>query len=77
MISPLCKGNAYDSQIPVNRSSDLKTMQEIFQLGPYLNPEIPESEYNIDGPGHFNKVAEVNDLSDLFVPGTVPVGVPK
>jgi hypothetical protein len=52
-------------------------MQEIFQLGPYLNPEIPSSEYNIDGPGHFNKVAEVNDLSDLFVPGSIPTSVPK
>jgi hypothetical protein len=77
VISHLCKGNAYDSKVPVNRSSDLKTMQEIFQLGPYLDPQIPASEYNIDGPGHFNKVPEVHDLSDLFIPGTIPTGVPK
>jgi hypothetical protein len=77
VISPLCKGNAYDSKIPVNRSSDVKTMQEIFKLGPFLNPQIPQSEYSIDGPGHFNKVPDVNDLSDLFIPGTIPVGVPK
>jgi hypothetical protein len=77
VISPLCKGNAYDSKVKVNRSSDLKTMQEIFKLGPFLNPEIPADEYGVDGPGHLNKVAEVNDLSDLFVAGTIPVGVPK
>jgi hypothetical protein len=77
VISPLCKGDAYDSKVPVNRSSDLKTMQEIFKLGPYLDPKIPESEYNIDGPGHFNKVEQVNDLSDLFLPDTIPSGVPK
>ncbi|MGA2230735.1 MAG: alkaline phosphatase family protein [Tepidisphaeraceae bacterium] len=77
IISPLAKGNAYASQVPVNRSSDLKTMQEIFQLGPFLDWPIPESEYSIDGPGHFNRVADVNDLSDLFVPGTIPPGVPN
>lgn len=77
VISPLCKGNAYDSKVPVNRSSDLKTMQEIFRLGPFLDPKIPESEYSIEGPGHFNRVSEVNDLSDLFLPGTIPAGVPK
>lgn len=77
VISPLAKGNAYASQVPVNRSSDVKTMQEIFQLGPYLNNSIPPSEYNIDGPGHINRVADVHDLSDLFIPGTIPTGVPK
>ena len=77
VISPLAKGNAYDCKVPVNRSSDVKTMQEIFQLGPYLDYPIPLSEYNIDGPGHFNRVVDVNDLSDLFVPGTIPAGVPK
>ena len=77
VISPLCKGNAYDSKVPVNRSSDLKTMQEIFQLGPFLDNPIPASEYSIDGPGHFNNVPDVNDLGDLFVPGTIPTNVPK
>jgi hypothetical protein len=77
VISPLCKGNAYNSKVPVNRSSDLKTMQEIFKVGPYLDPKIPESEYSIDGPGHFNRVADVNDLGDLFQPGTIPDGVGK
>ena len=77
IISPLARGNAYDSKVPVNRSSDLKTMQEIFRLGPYVDPSIPVSEYNIDGPGHFNKVVDVHDLSDLFLPGTIPAGVPS
>ena len=76
VISPLCKGNAYDSKVPVNRSSDLKTMQQIFQLGPYLDPQIPPREYGIDGPGHPNRVPTVHDLSDLFLPGTIPPGVP-
>jgi hypothetical protein len=77
VISPLARGNAFDSKVPVNRSSDLKTMQEIFQLGPYLDPSIPAGEYSIDGPGHFNRVVDVHDLSDLFVPDTIPDGVPK
>jgi hypothetical protein len=77
IISPLAKGNAYNSQVPVNRSSDLKTMQEIFQLGPYLDYPIPPSEYSIEGPGHFNRVPYVHDLRDLFVPNTIPTNVPN
>ena len=30
MISPLAKGNAYDSTLTYTHSSDLKTMQELF-----------------------------------------------
>jgi autotransporter-associated beta strand protein len=75
MISPLAKGNAYDSTVALNHSSDLKTMQEIFQLGPsFLNNSIPTSEYNVNGPGNFNTVAGSNDLSDLFQAGVIPAG---
>ncbi len=78
VLSPLAKGNAYNCKLPLNRSSDLKTMQEVFRLGPaFLNPPIPDGEYGIDGPGHLNTVADATDLSDLFVPGTIPSGLPK
>ena len=69
VISPLAKGNAYASSVPMNHSSDIKTWEEIFGL-PYLNNPIVASELN--NFGGYNNVATVNDLSDLFVPGTVP-----
>ena len=52
----------------MSHSSDIKTMEEIFQLGSYLNNIIPASETNATGTG-YNNVATVNDLSSLFVPG--------
>jgi len=69
IISPLAKGNAYASTVPMNHSSDLKTMEEIFGL-PAVNNPIPLTETNAGGD--FNYVATVNDLSDLFLPGTIP-----
>jgi phosphatidylinositol-3-phosphatase len=69
VISPLAKGNAYSSSVVLSHSSDIKTMEEIFGL-PNINNFIPASEGNNFG-GH-NNVATVNDLSDLFVPGTIP-----
>jgi hypothetical protein len=69
VISPLAKGNAYASSVVMSHSSDLKTMEEIFGL-PNVNNPIPAGETNNFG-GH-NNVATVNDLSDLFVPGTIP-----
>jgi hypothetical protein len=65
--------------VDLNHSSDIKTMQEIFGLGPnYLNNAIPSSEYSISGgPGTYNTVAGSNDLSDLFKPGVIPTGVPE
>jgi phosphatidylinositol-3-phosphatase len=69
IISPLAKGNAYASAVPMNHSSDLKTMEEIFGLSLVNNP-IPASETNSDG--NFNNVATVNDLSDMFVAGAIP-----
>jgi hypothetical protein len=67
-ISPLAKGNAYASSVEMNHSSDLKTMEEIFDL-PFLNNPIPTSETNVQGTG-YNTVPTVNDLSDLFVAKT-------
>jgi hypothetical protein len=69
LISPLAKGNAYASTVPMSHSSDIKTMEEIFRL-PSINNPIPVTETNIfDG---YNNVATVNDLSDLFLPGVIP-----
>ncbi len=70
IISPLAKGNAYASSVPVNHSSDIKTVEEILHL-PFLNNPIPTNEVAVDGSGYSN-VALVNDLSDLFVPGAIP-----
>lgn len=69
VISPLAKGNAYASTVPMNHSSDIKTWEEVFGL-PMVNNPIPANETNFDGS--FNNVATVNDLSDLFVPDAVP-----
>jgi hypothetical protein len=65
VISPLAKGNAYASTVELSHSSDLKTMEEIFDL-PFVNNPIPVSETNVEGTG-YNTVSTVNDLSDLFV----------
>ncbi len=71
VISPLAKGNAYASSVPMNHSSDLKTMEEIFGLAPpFLNNPIPTGETGIDG--QYNTVASVNDLSDMLQPGAIP-----
>jgi phosphatidylinositol-3-phosphatase len=60
VISPLAKGYGYASSLNFSHSSDLKTMQEIFQAGPLLGDAA---------------AAGTNDLSDLFVPNTIPVTV--
>jgi hypothetical protein len=70
VISPLAKGNAYASSVPLNHSSDIKTMSEIFGLAD-VNNAIPSAETDATGVG-YNYVALVNDLSDLFLPGVIP-----
>ena len=69
IISPLAKGNAYASTVPMNHSSDIKTVEELFEL-PLINNPIPMNETN--NFGGYNNVATVNDLGDLFVSGAVP-----
>jgi len=69
VISPLAKGNAYSSSVVMSHSSDVKTMEEIFRL-PNVNNPIPAGETN--NFGDHNYVATSNDLSDLFVSGTIP-----
>ena len=77
VISPLAKGNAYDSTVPLNHSSDLKTVQEVLGAGSaYLNNPIPAAEYSpAGGPGTVNSVLASNDLSDLFQPGAIPTWI--
>ena len=60
VISRLAKGDAYDSTLTYTHSSDLKTMEELFGV------------YNPDGSflGDAGTLG-TNDLSDLFVAGSV------
>lgn len=69
VISPLAKGNAYASQVPMTHSSDLRTMQEIFGL-PTLDNPIPADEPAIGQDG-YSTVGSASDLSDLFVDGAI------
>jgi len=55
VISPLAKGNAYNSTISLNHSSDLLTMQEIF---------------GVTGT-KLGDAANATDLSDLFKAGAL------
>jgi len=55
VISPLAKGNAYNSTVSLNHSSDLLTMQEIFGV----------TGTKLGG------AANATDLSDLFKPGAI------
>jgi hypothetical protein len=69
IISPLAKGNAYTSSVPISHSSDIKTLEEVLGL-PFVNNPIPVNETNnFNG---YNHVAIVNDLSDLFQPDVIP-----
>lgn len=70
VISRLARGNAYASSVPMNHSSDLKTMEEIFQL-PFVDNPIPKNEPAIGIEG-YSRVKDVNDLSDLFQEGVIP-----
>jgi phospholipase C len=64
IISPLAHANVggvpYSNAINYTHSSDLKTMQEIFGVGPYLGDAGS---------------ADTHDLRDLFVPGAIPDGI--
>jgi phosphatidylinositol-3-phosphatase len=77
IISPQAKGNAYTNSIVYSHSSDIKTMEEIFQLGGYLNNPITSSETFPDVAGSYATVAGANDLSDLFKAGVIPSTVPE
>jgi hypothetical protein len=57
LISPLAKGNAYESTVPLNHSSDLKTWEEVFDV--------------FDGFLGQAGDPQVSDLSSLFQPDTI------
>jgi len=61
VISPLAKGNAYNSTVFYTHSSDLKTMQKIF--GVYTKNNEFLGDANTTG---------THDLSDLFQSGAIP-----
>jgi hypothetical protein len=66
VISPLAKGNAYESLLLYTHSSDLKSMEELFGVmapgGGFLG--------DANTPG-------TNDLSDLFVSGAITAPEPS
>jgi len=64
LISPLARGNGYNSTIAYDHSSDLRTMQEIFGLTPDK------------GHGWLGGAATATDLSDLFRPSAAAVPEP-
>jgi phosphatidylinositol-3-phosphatase len=58
LAHPNVNGLPYASPVNFTHSSDLRTMQNIFHVGPYLGDAA---------------AATTNDLSDLFKPGSVPM----
>ena len=66
VISPLAKGNAFDSTLSYTHSSDLMTLAELFGVS------APNGGFLGDAstPG-------TNDLSDLFMAGAIPWAVPE
>jgi hypothetical protein len=66
VISPLAKGNGYASPFIFSHSSDLKTLQELFGV------PAPGGGFLGDANNPLT-----NDLSDLFVPGALPVPEPS
>ncbi|MDB5326939.1 MAG: phosphoesterase [Phycisphaerales bacterium] len=60
VISKLAKGNAYNSTLAYDHSSDLKTMQELLAVG------------GASATGFLGAAATATDLADLFVNGALP-----
>ena len=65
LISPLAKGNGFESALDYTHSSDLKTMQEIF------NVRTPNGGFLGDA-----NAASTNDFAELFRPGVVLQALP-
>ncbi len=82
-ISPLAKGNAYASNANYTHSSDVATMQEIYQLvantsSGYINDAANPSNSAgaLAGTATGFGTATAQDFSDLFQPGAIPAGLP-
>jgi hypothetical protein len=103
VISPLAKGNAYDSTLNYTHSSDIATIQKIFGVTAnsatgFLNDAANASNATPNGVTGVSQKAgtapygtaftqaesptggfgtgTAQDLSDLFVPGTIPAALP-
>ena len=83
VISPLAKGNAYAGNLNYTHSSDLNTLQKIFQvsantttgfLNDAANASVSSGSLAGSAPGFGTGTAY--DLSDLFVAGTIPTTIP-
>ncbi len=84
VISPLAKGNAYASTLNFSHSSDVATMQEIFQVAAgtptgYLNDaaNFSNSSGALAGAAPGFGTGTALDMSDLFQPGVIPAGLPS
>ena len=69
IISPLAKGNAFASSKDYTHSSDLNTLQKIFQLTASTPTGFLNDAANPSPDGTF-------DLSDLFQDGVIPTSIP-
>ncbi|HSH93489.1 MAG TPA: hypothetical protein VK968_05040, partial [Roseimicrobium sp.] len=98
VISPMAKGNGYNSTLNYSHSSDVATMQKIFGVTAntptgFLNDAANPSNVTPQGvsvtvnsgQGLQNSTGQpffgfgtgtAQDLSDLFVPGTIPANLP-
>lgn len=81
VISPLAKGNAYESRLNYTHSSTLNTLQKIFQVAAdsptgFINDAANPSNSSgaMTGPGFGTGTAY--DLADLFVDGAIPKTIP-
>ncbi|MBE7157493.1 MAG: phosphoesterase [Rhodospirillales bacterium] len=84
VISPLAKGNAYNSTVNLTHSSDVATMQQIFQVTAntatgYLNDAANSSNSAgaLAGSATGFGTGVAQDMSDLFVAGAIPSGLPS
>jgi hypothetical protein len=106
VISPLCKGNAYDSTLNYTHSSDIATIQKIWGVTAntptgFLNDAANASNSSNGQVGTSQLIGAVHsgtvvgtaftqaasptggfgtgtaqDMSDLFLPGTIPAALP-
>ncbi len=60
VISKLAKGNAFNSTLSYTHSSDLKTLQELYNVG------------GASATGFLADAANATDLADMFVPNALP-----
>jgi hypothetical protein len=82
IISPLAKGNAYASNLNYTHSSDLNTLQKIFQVTGFtptgfLNDAANPSNSSGSSTGAGFGTGTAYDLSDLFQSNIIPTAIPN